>query len=89
MSDDNVDYDGLDEIKPCIFPWKHKNTGDKLYHGCANPDNSPEGNWCPVVLPDDGVYVTGYANYGMCNNAPHVCHAPGEVKGGDVGQVLF
>ena len=78
MSDDN-DTDGLDEIKPCIFPWKHKNTGDKWHHGCANPDNDDRGNWCPVKLPDDGVYVGDWDAYAFCNDAPHVCHAPGEV----------
>ena len=53
--------------KQCKFPWKHS-AGGTLYNGCANPDNSAGGDWCPTEggLDADNVYQPGKGNWGIC-----------------------
>ena len=70
-----------DHDKPCIFPWKHSDTGGTWYTGCANPDDDSGGNWCPTKLGANRVYQSGSGEWGYCNKNSLACNVQGEFIG--------
>ena len=48
----------------CIVPWKFNG---QSYEGCANPNNRPQGPWCPTKVNEDGQFEYGSVHWGYCS----------------------
>ena len=48
----------------CIIPWKYNG---QQHEGCANPDSSSGGVWCPTQINADGEYEVGSGHRGYCS----------------------
>ena len=56
---------GRDPNKLCVLPWKYPGKPE-IYNGCANPDKSTVGLWCPTELDSNGIYVKNSGKWGFC-----------------------
>ena len=47
-----------------MIPWIYN---DQLHEGCANPDSSLGGVWCPTHVNANGEYEIGSPQRGYCS----------------------
>ena len=54
---------GADPNKPCVFPFKFRNTT----YNCCTFDASPENKaWCSTKVDQAGNHIGGQGNWGYC-----------------------